>query len=56
MVYYEFIKVIIDIIIYYYDFFNFIIIDKKLLFTSKFGFLLYYFLNIKKKLFIAFYL
>ena len=65
MVYYESIKVTIDtpslaeviinVIIYYYRVLKSIVIDWGSLFTSKFWSLLFYFLKIKKKLFIAFY-
>ena len=41
------IKVIINIIIRYYNFLDFIVLDKSLLFTSKFWLLLYYFSYIK---------
>ncbi len=50
------IEVIINIVIHHYRVSEFIVIDKGLLFTLKFWFLLYYFLGIKKNLFIAFHL
>lgn len=40
-------KVILDMILQYYNLPNSIIIDKDLFFTLKFGLLLYYFLDIK---------
>lgn len=43
------IKVIIAIIVQYYDFFNLIISDQKFVFISKFWSLLYYFLDIKQR-------
>lgn len=49
------VKVIINMIIRYYRVSKSIIIDLSLLFISKFWFLLYYFLEIKKKLFTVFY-
>ena len=51
----SFTKIIINIVIRYYDLLNFIILDQSLLFISKFWFLLCYFLGIKQKLFMAFY-
>ena len=48
-------KVIINVILCHYRVLKSIIIDLGLLFISKFGSLLYYFLKIKKKLFIVFY-
>ena len=44
-----FLKIIINIIIKYYNLLDLIIINQKLLFTSKFLTLLSYFFNIKKK-------
>ena len=52
----SFIKIIINIVIKYYNFLNLIIINKSLLFTSKFWLLLYDFFDIKQKLSIIFYL
>ena len=49
-------KVIMNIIVYYYGILKSIITNRGLLFTSKFWFLLYYFLKIKNKLFTTFYL
>ena len=48
-------KVIINIVVRYYSFSNSIITNWGSLFILKFCLLLYYFLNIKQKLFIAFY-
>lgn len=45
----------IDVLLRHDNFFNFIISDRDLLFTSKFFLLLCYFLAIKLKLFIIFY-
>ena len=66
MIYYKYIKitinilslakVIIDMVIQYHKILKSIVMDQGLLFISKFWFLLYYFLKIKKKLFTAFYL
>ena len=65
MVYYKLVKVtidapgleklIIDMVVWYYGVPESIMIDQRLLFTSKFWSLLCYFLKIKKKLFTAFY-
>lgn len=65
MVYYELVKVtintlglaevIIDIIMYHHGISKSIVTDQGFLFTSKFWFLLYYFLSIKKRLFTTFY-
>lgn len=49
------IKVIINKIIWHYNLFNLIISNCKLVFSLKSWLLLYYFLNIKQKLFIVFY-
>ena len=49
-------KVIIDVIIRYYGLLDSIINNTGLLFISNFWLLLYYFLDIKKKLFIIFYI
>ena len=49
-------KVIIDIVIFHYKILKSIIIDCGFLFILKFWSSLCYFLEIKKKLFIAFYL
>ena len=49
-------KVIINVVIKYHNFSNFIVINCGSLFTSKFWSLLYNFLGIKQKLFTAFYL
>ncbi len=64
MVYYEPVKVtidapglaevIIDMVVHHYGVPEFIVIDQGSLFTSKFWFLLCYFLGIKKKLSTAF--
>ena len=43
----RFIKVIINMIMYYYDIFKSIITDQSFFFILKFWFLLFYFLNIK---------
>ena len=51
----SFTKVIINIVVKHYCLLNSIITDQDLLFTSKFMFLLYYFLKIKQKLFITIY-
>ena len=48
-------KVIFDIVVLHYSLSNSILINKGLLFIFKFWLLLYYFLNIKQKLFIVFY-
>ena len=48
-------KVIIDIVVWYYCLPDSIITDQGSLFTSKFWFLLCYFLGIKRKLFMAFF-
>lgn len=48
-------EVIIDVVVWYHSLLNSIVIDKGLLFTLKFWLLLYYFLGIKYRLFIAFY-
>ena len=66
MAYYELVKVtintlhfaeiIIDMVVRHYNLSDSIVTDLKLLFTSKFWLLLYYFLNIKQKLSIAFHL
>lgn len=66
MTYYEFVKividililatVIIDIIVYYSRVLKSIVIDHDLLFILNFWFLLCYFLDIKIKIFIAFHL
>lgn len=48
-------KVIIDIIVKYYNFLESIVSDKASLFISKFWFSLYYFPNIEWKLFNSFY-
>ncbi len=65
MVYYELVKikinapglakVIIDIVVHHYGVLESIVTDQGSLFTSKFWFLLYYFLEIKKTLFTTFY-
>lgn len=47
-------KVILDIIVWHYGFLDSIVNDRGSLFTSKFWSLLYYFLDIKHRLFIAF--
>ena len=49
-------KIIINMIIKHFDLPDLIVINQKLLFTSKFRLLLYYFLNIKQKLSTTFYL
>lgn len=49
-------KIIIDMIMQYYGLMDSIISDCGAIFTSKFWSLLYYFLSIKKQLFIIFYL
>ena len=51
----ELAKVILNVVVWYYDLFNLIIFDKSLLFTFKFWLLLCYFFGIKQKLFIVFY-
>ena len=66
MVHYEPVKVTInapglinivwDVVVRHHDFFDSILFDRDLLFISKFWSLLYYFLNIKKKLSIVFFL
>ena len=48
-------KVIIDVVMRHYKIPESIVTDRGLFFTSKFWFLLYYFLEIKRKLFTAFY-
>ena len=48
-------KVIIDIFVHHHKVLKSIVIDQGLLFTSKFWFLLCYFLGIKRKLSTAFY-
>ena len=48
-------KVIINVIMYHHGVSESIIMDRDLLFISKYCFLLYYFLGIKKKLSTAFY-
>lgn len=45
------VKEIIDLVIKYYNFLDFIISKRNVLFISRFWVLLYYFLNIKQKLF-----
>lgn len=50
----ELIKVIINLVIRYYGLSNSIIYDESMLFILKFLLFLYYSLNMKKKLFIAF--
>ena len=50
----DFAKIIINIVIRHYSFLDSIIINKSLLFISKFLLLLYYFFNIKQKLFTIF--
>ena len=50
------IKVIINVVIYYHDIFKSIITNQNSIFILKFYFLLCYFLGIKRKLFITFYL
>ena len=47
-------KVIIDMVVRHQNLSDSIVTDKSLLFTSKFRSLLYYFLNIKQKLFTVF--
>ena len=47
-------KVIINVIAYYYRVLKSIVTNQGSFFISKFGFLLYYFLKIKQKLFTAF--
>lgn len=64
MIYYEpvevtinapkFDKVIIIILVQYHSLFNLIVSNRKLVFTSKFCLLLYYFLCIKRRFFTAF--
>ena len=49
------VKVIIDIVIRHHGLLDSIITDQGSLFTLKFWFLLWYFLGIKRKLFMAFY-
>ena len=66
MVYYKPVKITIDtlnfakniiiIVVKYHGLSNLIITDSNLLFISKFWSLLYYFLGIKQRFFIAFYL
>lgn len=48
-------KMIIGVVVCYYEVSKSIVINRDLLFTSNFSFLLCYFLGIQKKLFIAFY-
>ncbi len=48
-------KVIINVVVCYHCIAKSIVIDQNLLFISKFWFLLYYFLDIKKTLSTAFY-
>ncbi len=48
-------EVIIDMIVHHHKVPESIVIDQGLLFISKFWFLLYYFLKVKKKLSTAFY-
>ena len=50
------VKVIIDVTLYYHRVPKSIVIDQGFLFTSKFWYLLYYFIGIKIKLFTTFYL
>ena len=50
------VKVIIDVIVYYHGFLNLIIIDWSSLFILKFWSLICYFFDIKRGLFIIFYL
>ena len=50
------VEVIINIMLRHHSLLNLIVIDQKLLFTSKFWLLLCYFFDIKQRLFIAFYL
>ena len=47
-------KVIIDVVLHYYEVLESIVTDQSSLFISKFWSLLYYFLEIKRKLSIAF--
>lgn len=49
------VEVIIDVIVQYHDLLDSIVIDRGSVFTLKFWFLLYYFLDIKWQLSIAFY-
>ncbi len=49
-------KVIIEVVVRYHSLLDSIISDWDSIFTSKFWFLLCYFLGIKQKLFTAFYL
>ena len=48
-------EVIIDVIMHYHGVLESIVMDQGLFFTSKFWSSLYYFLEIKRKLFITFY-
>ncbi len=48
-------EVIINVVVYHYRVLGLIVTDQDLLFILKFWLLLYYFLEIKKKLSIAFY-
>ena len=48
-------KMIIAMLVYHHGVLKSIVMDQSLLFTSKFWFLLYYFLGIKKQLFTAFF-
>lgn len=48
------VKIILDIIFWHHSFFDLIVSNRGLLFTSKFLLLLYYFLGIKQKLLTAF--
>ena len=48
-------KVIINMIVQYYDLSNTIVTEKGFLFTLKFWWLLCYFFGIKRQIFIAFY-
>ena len=50
------VKIIINIVIIYHNFLDIIVIDKNLLFSSKFWLLLYYFYGTKQRFFITFYL
>lgn len=65
MVYYKLVKVTINIVgltkvitnvlVYHHGFLDLIVTNKSSFFTSKFWLLLYYFFDIKQKLFITFY-
>ena len=48
------VKVILDVVVWHYSLPNLIVMDRSLLFTSKFWLLLYYFLDIKWRLSTAF--